>query len=183
MIFAVFFSVVTLVNEYQPAGNHSIQLSDFSAEHSNGVYFYTLKVSDFFKSNKMMLIKQKCSLQYYRFHDECRKLYFGYWIQKNEVNLLIVVSTNLKKDYDVAALVLYHNNGLWAKLCFENSADKEVMVVSVVTKKSDDCNPAKLSGNYIYLSAVKKGARDFHYLELENGTKYMQSIAIKLMVA
>ena len=49
--------VATLVNEYQPAGNHSVQFSDFSAQYSSGVYFYTLKGSDFIKSNKMMLIK------------------------------------------------------------------------------------------------------------------------------
>lgn len=47
----------TLVNEFQPAGNHSVQLSDFSAQLPSGVYIYTLKAGDFIKSNKMTLIK------------------------------------------------------------------------------------------------------------------------------
>jgi regulation of enolase protein 1 (concanavalin A-like superfamily) len=58
------------------------------------------------------------------------------------------VTAELKEVYDVAALVIYHDKDLWAKLCFENSANKESLVVSVVTRKySDDCNSFRLSNN------------------------------------
>jgi beta-xylosidase len=57
--------VATPVNEYQPAGNHSVQLSDFSAQQPSGVYFYTLRAGDpssnsgqvFVQTRKMILIK------------------------------------------------------------------------------------------------------------------------------
>ncbi len=47
--------VETLASETYPAGNHSI---DFNANNlSSGVYFYTLRTSDFIKTNKMLLLK------------------------------------------------------------------------------------------------------------------------------
>jgi Beta-xylosidase len=49
--------VATLVNGYKPAGNYSVNLSDFSARHSSGVYFYGLKADNFFQLKKMALIK------------------------------------------------------------------------------------------------------------------------------
>ena len=77
------------------------------------------------------------------------------------------VTADLKEVYDVAALVIYHDKDLWAKLCFENSANKEALVVSVVTRKySDDCNSFRLSNNYVYLAISKKGNEfSFHYSE------------------
>jgi len=38
-------------------GNYSVRLSDFSAQQTSGVYFYTLKAGDFIKSKKMILIR------------------------------------------------------------------------------------------------------------------------------
>jgi hypothetical protein len=57
--------VAILVNEFKPAGNYSVRLSDFSAQQSSGVYFYTLKAGNpllgsgqvFIQSKKMILIK------------------------------------------------------------------------------------------------------------------------------
>ncbi len=49
--------VVTLVNEYKPAGDYSVQLSAFSARQSSGVYFYTLKAGEFLQTKKMVLTK------------------------------------------------------------------------------------------------------------------------------
>jgi xylan 1,4-beta-xylosidase len=49
--------VATLVNEYEQAGNHTVQLPAFSARRSSGVYFYTLKAGDFTQTKKMVLIK------------------------------------------------------------------------------------------------------------------------------
>lgn len=75
------------------------------------------------------------------------------------------VTAELKEIFDVAALVVYYDKDSWAKLCFENSADKEAMVVSVVTNKySDDCNSTKLSNKNVYLAIAKKGKEfSFHY--------------------
>jgi hypothetical protein len=47
--------VETLVNEYQNAGNHSVQ---FNASHlPSGVYFYRIEAGTFFDSRKLILIK------------------------------------------------------------------------------------------------------------------------------
>lgn len=68
------------------------------------------------------------------------------------------VSGALKQVYDVAALVVYQNKDLWAKLCYENSAKSEATVVSVVTRKySDDCNSMTVSGDFVYLALAKRG--------------------------
>lgn len=92
------------------------------------------------------------------------------------------VKANLKEVYDVAALVVYHDNDFWAKLCFENSADKEAMIVSVVTKKySDDCNSAKLANNYVYLAIAKKGKEySFHYSKDNLKWKLIRHFRIEL---
>jgi len=67
------------------------------------------------------------------------------------------VSGNLKAIYDVAALVVYQDENTWAKLCFENSVKKMPTIVSVVTRTfSDDCNSMQ-TGDYAYLSVIKKG--------------------------
>ncbi len=68
------------------------------------------------------------------------------------------VTAELKEVYDVAALVIYQDKNLWAKLCFENSVNKEATVVSVVTRRySDDCNSIKIADDFVYLSIAKKG--------------------------
>jgi uncharacterized protein len=75
------------------------------------------------------------------------------------------VSATFKNVYDVCALVIYENERSWAKLCFENSADKEATVVSVVTRgSSDDCNSSVISEPYVYMAICRKGAEySFHY--------------------
>jgi beta-xylosidase len=49
--------VATLVNEHQEAGDYTVQLSDFSARRSSGVYFYTLQAGDVVQIKRMVLIK------------------------------------------------------------------------------------------------------------------------------
>lgn len=75
------------------------------------------------------------------------------------------ITAKLKEVYDVASLVIFQDENLWAKLCFENSVDKEATVVSVVTRDfSDDCNSVKISEDYIYFVIAKKGDEfSFHY--------------------
>ncbi|MBI5662994.1 MAG: T9SS type A sorting domain-containing protein [Ignavibacterium album] len=47
--------VVTLVDEYKPAGAYTIE---FNAQNlSSGIYFYTLQAGDYFAGKKMILIK------------------------------------------------------------------------------------------------------------------------------
>jgi uncharacterized protein len=79
---------------------------------------------------------------------------------------------NLKDIYDVAALVIFQDNDTWAKLCFENSVDKEATIVSVVTRKySDDCNSISIDDNFAYLSIVKKG-NEFSFFYSKDGHKW-----------
>jgi hypothetical protein len=82
------------------------------------------------------------------------------------------VSADLKEVYDVAALVVYQDKDLWAKLCYENGVDKEATVVSVVTREySDDCNSSKIENKYAYLSIAKKGT-EFSFHCSKDGRKW-----------
>ncbi|MBS3945778.1 MAG: T9SS type A sorting domain-containing protein [Melioribacter sp.] len=49
--------VTTLVNEYKQAGRYNCEWRIDNGELSSGVYFYTIKAGNFFKSEKMILIK------------------------------------------------------------------------------------------------------------------------------
>jgi len=76
---------------------------------------------------------------------------------KGDFTLSARVSGKLKAIYDVAALVVYQDDNLWAKLCYENSVKKQPTIVSVVTRTySDDCN-SMATGDSAYLSVVKRG--------------------------
>lgn len=69
------------------------------------------------------------------------------------------VTGELKAIYDVAALVVYQDEYSWAKLCYENSVKKQPTIVSVVTRTySDDCN-SMTTGEFAYLSVIKKGTQ------------------------
>jgi regulation of enolase protein 1 (concanavalin A-like superfamily) len=67
--------------------------------------------------------------------------------------------------FDAGALVLWHDDRTWAKLCFEYSPQAQPMVVSVVTHGvSDDCNSAVITGNVVWLRLAAIGAAHaFHY--------------------
>ncbi|MGK9370196.1 T9SS type A sorting domain-containing protein, partial [Melioribacter sp. Ez-97] len=49
--------VATLVNEYQEAGNYSVEFSADKYQLSSGIYFYTLKAGKNYAVKKMMLAK------------------------------------------------------------------------------------------------------------------------------
>ena len=84
------------------------------------------------------------------------------------------ISAELQEVYDVAALVMYQNNDLWAKLCYENSINKEATVVSVVTRGySDDCNSIKIADNYIYFCIAKKGNEISFHCSSDNVNWYL----------
>jgi hypothetical protein len=51
--------VVTLVDEYKPAGSYEVEFNTSTIKHhpSSGVYFYQLQASNFIQTKKMILIK------------------------------------------------------------------------------------------------------------------------------
>ncbi|MDM8159698.1 DUF1349 domain-containing protein [Labilibaculum sp. K2S] len=71
------------------------------------------------------------------------------------------ITAELREVYDVASLVIYQDNNLWAKLCFGNSIKKETTVVT--RGFSDDCNSIKITDDFVYFSIAKKGEEfSFH---------------------
>ncbi|MCL5029496.1 MAG: T9SS type A sorting domain-containing protein [Bacteroidetes bacterium] len=49
--------VATLVNEYQTAGEYSVQFTTANNQLPSGVYFYQLKVGDYLSIKKMIILK------------------------------------------------------------------------------------------------------------------------------
>lgn len=81
------------------------------------------------------------------------------------------VTGDLQSVYDVAALVVYQDRDLWAKFCYENSVEKQPLIVSVVTRKySDDCNSVP-AGSYAYLRIVRQG-KEFTFSYSPDGTRW-----------
>ena len=74
------------------------------------------------------------------------------------------VTVDFAGTYDAGVLFVYVTEGVWAKLCFEYSPQREPMVVSVVTREvSDDCNSFVLDGNSVWLRIARVGpAFAFH---------------------
>lgn len=78
------------------------------------------------------------------------------------------VTGKLKSIYDVAALVVYQDDGCWAKFCYENSVNLKPTIVSVVTRGfSDDCNFMP-TGDYAYMAVVKKGPEYSFFYSSDN---------------
>ena len=69
------------------------------------------------------------------------------------------VTVDFAATYDAGALVLFANEAVWAKLCFEYSPQREPMVVSVVTRGlSDDCNSFVVDGASVWLRIARIGS-------------------------
>ncbi|MCD8165815.1 MAG: DUF1349 domain-containing protein [Bacteroides sp.] len=76
---------------------------------------------------------------------------------EQDFTLTAKVSGELQSIYDVVALVVYQDEDIWAKLCYENSVDQQPTIVSVVTRTySDDCNSIS-AGEDVWLSVTRKG--------------------------
>jgi hypothetical protein len=67
-------------------------------------------------------------------------------------------------QWDSGVLVLYVNDSLWAKLCFEMTLEKHPAIVSVVTRGlSDDSISIPIKGNSVYLKVTKSGHAIFFF--------------------
>lgn len=75
------------------------------------------------------------------------------------------VQVDFAATFDAGALVLYENDQVWAKLCFEYSPQHQPMIVSVVNRGvSDDCNSVIIEGNQVFLRITRRDqAFAFHY--------------------
>lgn len=77
------------------------------------------------------------------------------------------VELEFKNTYDAAALLVYENENVWAKLALENSdlPCQKPAVVSVVTNRlSDDCNGPVMDGNSVWLQVSRvDDCFGFHY--------------------
>jgi regulation of enolase protein 1 (concanavalin A-like superfamily) len=74
------------------------------------------------------------------------------------------VTVEFAATFDAGVLLLYGNERLWGKLCFEYSPQHQPMVVSVVTRgTSDDANAFVVAGNQVWLRVARLGgACAFH---------------------
>ncbi len=84
------------------------------------------------------------------------------------------VQLDFKNLYDAAALLVYENENVWAKLALENSdlPCRKPAVVSVVTNRiSDDCNGPVMEGNSVWFQISRvDDCFAFHYSV--DGTEY-----------
>jgi len=78
--------------------------------------------------------------------------------------LSALVEVDFEGTFDAGALVLWHDESRWAKLCFEYSPQQEPMVVSMVTRGfSDDCNSMVVASKAVWLRIAHIGsANAFH---------------------
>jgi uncharacterized protein len=67
--------------------------------------------------------------------------------------------------FDAGVLMIYQDERMWAKLCFEFSPQRQPMVVSVVTRAlSDDCNSVPIDQDWVELRIARTGPTfAFHY--------------------
>jgi regulation of enolase protein 1 (concanavalin A-like superfamily) len=74
------------------------------------------------------------------------------------------VEVGFSATFDAGVLLVWLDEGEWAKLCFEYSPQHQPMVVSVVTRgKSDDANGFVVATNQIWLRVARIGtAWAFH---------------------
>jgi regulation of enolase protein 1 (concanavalin A-like superfamily) len=81
--------------------------------------------------------------------------------------LVARVTVDAVSTFDAGVLCAYQAEDVWAKLCFEFSPQRQLMIVSVVTRgRSDDANSVPIAGNSVYLRLSKlERAYAFHYSE------------------
>ena len=77
------------------------------------------------------------------------------------------VTVDFAATFDAGVLLLYGDDAVWAKLCFEFSPQGEPMIVSVVTRGySDDANSVVVGSNTVLLRIARLApAFAFHWSE------------------
>jgi regulation of enolase protein 1 (concanavalin A-like superfamily) len=82
----------------------------------------------------------------------------------DDFELSAKVNVDFHSQWDSGVLVLYVNDSLWAKLCFEMTLEKHPAIVSVVTRGlSDDSISIPIKGNSVYLKVTKSGHAIFFF--------------------
>lgn len=82
----------------------------------------------------------------------------------DDFELSAKVNVDFHSQWDSGVLVLYVNDSLWAKLCFEMTLEKHPAIVSVVTRGlSDDNISIPIKGSSVYLKMTKSGHAIFFF--------------------
>ena len=82
------------------------------------------------------------------------------------------VTVDFAATFDARVLLLYAEDAIWAKLCFEFSPQREPMVVSVVTRGySDDANSVVVGSSTVLLR-IARIAPAFAFHWSEDGTAW-----------
>jgi len=82
------------------------------------------------------------------------------------------VNVDFHSQWDAGVLVLYVNDAVWAKFCFEMTMEKHPAIVSVVTKGlSDDSNSIPMNGTSAYLKVAKVG-HAIYFFASEDGKNW-----------
>ncbi|MCI0158372.1 DUF1349 domain-containing protein [Leifsonia shinshuensis] len=77
---------------------------------------------------------------------------------RGDVVLSARVSVDFRDTFDAGVLLVWIDEGRWAKLCFERSPAGEHLVVSVVTRgTSDDANGEVVDGDSVWLRVSRVG--------------------------
>lgn len=92
------------------------------------------------------------------------------------------VKVSFKQQYDAGALIVYENQNLWAKICFEFSSQKKPTIVSVVTREfSDDCDSLPVKGNQVHLRIARLGQTfAFHFSKDGNSWHFVRCFNLKV---
>jgi hypothetical protein len=90
--------------------------------------------------------------------------HFLYTEQEGDFTLMTKVQVDMVDDYDAAVMMVMVDEENWAKLCYEYTY-KKPMIVSVVTQGvSDDCNSLAVPESGIYLRVTRfDDCFAFHY--------------------
>ncbi len=82
----------------------------------------------------------------------------------DDFELSAKVNLDFHSQWDSGVLVLYVNDSVWAKLCFEMTLEKHPAIVSVVTRGlSDDSISIPIKGSSVYLKMAKSGHAIFFF--------------------
>lgn len=77
---------------------------------------------------------------------------------EGDFTLTARVHVDFTDTFDAGVLIVWADETLWAKLCFEFSPDRKPMIVSVVTRGvSDDANAFLVEGDEVWLRIARVG--------------------------